>query len=143
VEAPVLGCVLMEPVHRWSLLPRPLRRLRRGSALQRRLDHPEDYARQLSPEPAAGSESDLPPEPVVGTAAGTVSTQPATTLRGTAANGGSPAASRPGHLPDGDMAAADGPRPVGAPLTSADAPRAGQNGQGRLDPHEVRREATD
>ncbi|HEY6748325.1 MAG TPA: Wzz/FepE/Etk N-terminal domain-containing protein [Mycobacteriales bacterium] len=58
VEAPVLGCVLIEPARRWSLLPRPLRRLRRGSALQRRLDHPEDYARELSPE-AGGPDGDV------------------------------------------------------------------------------------
>lgn len=144
VDSPVLGCVLMEPAHRWSLLPRPLRRLRQGSAQQRRLDHPEDYVRHLAPVAESDGGRPLPPEPVVGAAAGTVATEPVTTVPGTAGDGGSPDASRHVHLPDDDTAGADRPHPVGAPLTSTELPpRAGQNGQGRLDPHEVRGQATD
>lgn len=55
VQAPVLGCVLIERARSWGRLRRPLRHLRRGPKAQRRADHPDDYARQLSPG--------IPPEP--------------------------------------------------------------------------------
>ena len=143
VEAPVLGCVLMEPAHEWNLLPRPLRRRRRGSALQRRPDHPEDYARELSAE-AVGWEDDQQPsaEPVVGTAA-RVAAEPSTALPEPAGNGGSLPAGGDLRSGAGSVAAGAGtPDPPDAPRPPGDVPRATENGSGRIDPDTLREEAT-
>jgi succinoglycan biosynthesis transport protein ExoP len=142
VEAPVLGCVLIQPPHRWNLLPRPLRRLRRGSALQRRLDHPEDYARELAPEATyPGTDQSPSAEPAVGTAA-TVPAEPSTG-RPTAGSGGSPPAGRDLRSGvDGVPAGVRTADPEGAPRPPGEEPRAAQNGKGRLDPDTLHEEAS-
>jgi Mrp family chromosome partitioning ATPase len=59
IGAGVLGCVLIEQGRGWHLLGR----LRRGNIAQRRADHPDDYARELSTSAPGPQPVPAPPAP--------------------------------------------------------------------------------